>query len=331
MHGYNHLQMNVLYQKIHIFFKQNYNTMLINLDNEVHFKKVFTDVEVFTGFVKDILNIDLHITKVETEKNLQAKVGAIKFRMDLFAEDTASRTVVEIQKVDYDYSYDRFTHYFLGNLIDIQRSSKAYAFGKDVYIIVILTTSYRVKDKRGNLIKDDVLLTDVNPRTLEGEMRHLYNHKLLILNPTNIKNSTPQAIKDWMELIRESIKNPENPHLNLNNPAIAKAAMLAEKESITPEEIAEAKIQEMKKEALASAVGDLREEMQEVIEQKDQALAQKDQALAQKDQALAAAQNKLENAIKKALQRDKLSEAEIAEDYEVTIEFVQAIKNQLNH
>lgn len=86
--------------------------MLVNLDNEVHFKRVFTDVEVFTAFVQDVLGIALKIDQVETEKVLPSKVGAIKFKMDLFAEDKESRTVVEIQKVDYDYTYNRFAHYF---------------------------------------------------------------------------------------------------------------------------------------------------------------------------------------------------------------------------
>ena len=101
---------------VNFFVKQR--IMLANLDNEVHFKKVFTDVEVFTAFVKDVLGIDLHISKVETEKVLLSKVSAIKFKMDLFAEDKEARTIVEIQKVDYDYTYDRFSHYFLANLID---------------------------------------------------------------------------------------------------------------------------------------------------------------------------------------------------------------------
>ena len=89
--------------------------MIANLDNEVHFKHVFTDVEVFSAFAKDVLGIELNIDKVETEKVLPSKVSAIKFRMDLFAEDQDKRTIVEIQKVDYDYSYDRFAHYFLAN------------------------------------------------------------------------------------------------------------------------------------------------------------------------------------------------------------------------
>jgi hypothetical protein len=115
----------------------------------------------------------------------------------------------------------------------------------------------------------------------------------------------------------------------LGNPAIAKAAMLAEKDSITPEEIAEAKIQEMRKETVALIEGNARKEMLEIIAQKDQALVEKDQALVEQQQALAAATSKLAKAIQKALQRGKLSELEIAEDYEVTLEFVQNIKNQL--
>ncbi|MDX1908018.1 MAG: hypothetical protein SF053_15665, partial [Bacteroidia bacterium] len=78
--------------------------MLSNLDNEVYFKKVFTDVEVFTAFVKDVLGIEMQIDQVETEKVLPSTVSAIKFKMDLFAEDKNTRTVVEIQKVDYDYT-----------------------------------------------------------------------------------------------------------------------------------------------------------------------------------------------------------------------------------
>jgi uncharacterized protein YjbJ (UPF0337 family) len=225
--------------------------MLANLDNEVHFKKVFTDVDVFRAFVKDVLGIDMNITKVETEKVLPSKTSAIKFRMDLFAEDKANRTVVEIQKVDYDYTYDRFTHYFTGNLVDIQRSSKTYEYAKDVYIIVVVTSAYRMTDKNGKLIKDDVLITDINPRTLDGEMREMHNHKLVILNSTHTTKDTPPAILDWLDLIKESMKNPENPKINTSKPAIVRAAQLAEADNIDPEEVADAKIEEMRKETLA--------------------------------------------------------------------------------
>lgn len=237
--------------------------MLANLDNEVHFKKVFTDVDVFCAFVKDVLGIDMHITKVETEKVLPSKTSAIRFRMDLFAEDIENRTVVEIQKVDYDYTYDRFTHYFTGNLSDVQRSSKTYSYAKDIYIIVVVTSTYRMTDKNGVLIKDDVLITDVNPRTLNGEMRDMYNHKLVILNSTHTTQDTPPAILDWLDLIKESMKNPENPHINTSKPAIARAAQLAQTDNIDPEEIADAKIEEMRKETLARVELDAKRQIKE--------------------------------------------------------------------
>lgn len=225
--------------------------MLANLDNEVHFKKVFTDVEVFCAFAKDILGIEMQITKVETEKVLPSKVSAIKFKMDLFAESIDHRTIVEIQKVDYDYTYDRFANYFLANLIDTQRTSKDYGFGKEVYIIVVVTSAYKMSDKNNKPIKTDVLITDINPRDLKVQVIPMNNHKLVILNTTYVQNDTPEAILDWLNLIRESMKNPENPNINTSKSAIVRAAQLANLDNLSPEQIAEAKIQEMRKEAVA--------------------------------------------------------------------------------
>lgn len=274
--------------------------MLANLDNEVHFKKVFTDVEVFTAFVKDVLDIDVHIDKVETEKVLPSKVSAIKFKMDLFAEDKDSRTVVEIQKVDYDYTYDRFAHYFLANLIDNQRKSKDYSFAKDVYIIVVVTAAYKISDNTGKPIKNDVLVTDINPRDLKGQVIQMNNHKMVILNTTYVQTDTPEAILDWLNLIRESMKNPENPNINTSKPAIVKAASLANIEDLSPEQLAEAKIQEMRKEAVAVIEDTTRKET--------------------KDEG-----------IKRSLIRGKLTLQEIAEDFEVPLEYVQRIQVDMKH
>lgn len=283
--------------------------MLANLDNEVYFKKVFTDVEVFTAFVKDVLGIEMHIDKVETEKVLPSKVSAIKFKMDLFAEDKETRTVVEIQKVDYDYTYDRFTHYFLGNLIDMQRSSKTYTFAKEVYIIVVVTSAYRISDKNGKPIKDDVLVTDVNPRTLQGEIRDMYNHKMVILNTSNVDKNTPEAIGDWLDLIIQSMQNPEHPRLNTHKPAIMRAAQLAEADNISPEQLAEAKEQEQRKEAVAVI---------EYITRKAVAA-----------EAAAEAREKQKENIENFLRIGKLSLGEIANAFGVPVEYVQKIEKEL--
>lgn len=225
---------------------------LANLDNEVYFKKVFTDKEVFTAFVKDVTGVEIKNPKIETEKRLDRKVAAIQFRLDIFAESEDERVIIEIQKVNYDYNFDRFLHYFLAALIDLQRSSKEYAFARDVYTIVVLTAPYKVKDKTGKPVLDDeVLVSDFNPRTLDNKVKKIYPHKLIFLNPNHPKKSTPPAIRDWMQLIYESIKNPSDPSINLSNPSIKKAANLADIYNMPGTVLEEAKFSEMAKAAKA--------------------------------------------------------------------------------
>lgn len=225
---------------------------IASLDNEVHFKNVFTDVEIFTAFVKDVLGIDIEIDKVETEKILPSKVSAVKFRMDLFAEDKNNRTVVEIQKVDYDYAYDRFSHYFHANLVDLQKRSQDYSYEKDVYVIVVVTSAYKIKNKDGKLLRDDVLITDTNPRTLKGDKRYMHDHKLVMLNAIHADDDTPKHIKDWLDLIVESMKEEQDlSKINTNKPAINKALNKAAVDDLTPEERAESKIQYMRKRMVA--------------------------------------------------------------------------------
>jgi PD-(D/E)XK nuclease family transposase len=217
---------------------------LANLDNEVFFKKVFTDPDVFRAFVKDITGVDIVDAKIETEKRLVRKVAAINFKLDIYAESLDKRIVIEIQRVDYDYSFDRFIHYFLALLVDLQRSSKDYSFDQDVYTIVMLTSPYVVKEKTGELIKDDVLITDLNPRTLANKIRQIYPHKLIFLNPNYSSPETPVEIQDWLEFILTSIKNPTNPKYNQSNVGIAKAALLADMENMPESVLEDAKIAE---------------------------------------------------------------------------------------
>lgn len=272
--------------------------MLANLDNEVHFKNVFADPEIFKAFAKDVIGIDIDIDQVETEKVLPNKVSAIKFRMDLFAEDAANRTVVEIQKVDYDYSYDRFAHYFLANVIDMQRSSRDYSYAKDVYVIVVVTAAYRISELNGKPIKDDVLVTRINPRSLDDVERVMTKHQMIILNTTYVDDKTPADIKDWMDLIIESMQNPENPKINYSKPSIAKAARLAMLDRLTPEQLAEAKEMEMRKATVALVENTSRTEEKR-------------------------------KRIEKMLRRGKLTLSEIAEDFEVTLDYVKAIADDL--
>jgi hypothetical protein len=185
-------------------------------------------------------------------------------------------------------------------LVDVQRRSEDYSFDQDVYVIVVVTSAYKISDITGKPIKKDVLLTDINPQDLNGEIIRMTNHKMLILNPTYIQPNTPEDIADWLNLIKESMKNPENPTINTSKPAIVRAAKLAEKEKLTPEQIAEAKIQNMRKKAIA--VGE-----KQAIEQA------------------------IEDKIKKALIQDKFPLVDIAELFGVPIEYVKQLENEMKN
>ena len=226
--------------------------MLSNLDNEIIFKKAFTNKIVFTQFVKDIVGIDIEVAKIETEKKFDEKLGymvtelveCIDIKFDIFAESKDHRVIVEIQKVEYDYNFDRFMNYFLSAIIDQQRSSilrlssvtEKYKIEQTVYTIVVLTAPYKIKTKDGDFIQDEVLLSKLNPQNLLGEEKKIFGRELYFLNSHDRKENTPQRYKDWLDLIYESINNPENPNINISNQGIKKASELIDKDMLTNEE-----------------------------------------------------------------------------------------------
>ncbi len=225
--------------------------MLGNLDNEIIFKKAFTNKIVFTRFVKDILGIEIEVDKIETEKRFEPKIGYIDFELDIFAESIDKRVVVEIQRVEYDHNFDRFLHYFLMTIAEQQKRAANYSIPQTVYVIVVLTAPYRVSERNGKLIKDEVLLMKLNPRTLDGKERDLYGHQITFLNPNYKDDETPQSIRDWLDLVYQSIHNPEKPQINVENEGIRIASDLINFDNLTPEERAFSKNKEAAKEAIA--------------------------------------------------------------------------------
>ena len=178
-------------------------------------------------------------------------IAGIRFKMDLFAEDQTNRTIVEIQKIDLAYNYSRFLHYFMANLLDIQRDSKTYNFAKAVYLIVIVTGPAVLKDLDGERIICDALLTNVNPIRLgSGKKCKLLKHNMLILNPNYLCSDTPALIRDWLTFIMESMTNAKCPNINLSHRGIGRAARLANKDMLTSAERFEAKEANSRKEKL---------------------------------------------------------------------------------
>jgi len=110
-----------------IFVKnQLKKTMLGNLDNEVIFKKAFTDKFVLQCLLKDLFKVDFVPETVETEKRFAPKVSSIDFKYDIFAESKDKRVIVEIQRIDYDYNFDRFLLYHNMAIAEMQRTSEEY-------------------------------------------------------------------------------------------------------------------------------------------------------------------------------------------------------------
>jgi hypothetical protein len=210
--------------------------MLGNLDNEVIFKKAFTNKIVFKAFVRDILGIEIEVDKIETEKKFEPKIGYVDFELDIFAESVDKRVVIEIQRIEYNSHFDRFLHYFLMLIAEQQKNSKDYSINRTVYVIVILTAPYKISEKNGKPILDEVLLVKLNPQTLAGEIRDLYGHQFVCLNPNHLNEGTPKQIRDWLDLIYQSIYTPARHTLNTENEGIKKVIELISFENLTPEE-----------------------------------------------------------------------------------------------
>ena len=223
--------------------------MLAPLDNETIFKKAFTDKEVFQQFVKDLFGVDIIVDKIETEKKFEPSVANIDFKLDIYAETTDHRFVIEIQKIDYDYNFNRFLNYFVSLLIEQQKKATKYAIPQTVLGVVVLTRPYKINQLTGEPIQESVLSIDFDPRNPKDKRIKIWNHQLLFLNPNPKYKSkdTPKNYRDWLDLFSASIDRDVNIRLNVKNIGIAKTMQIIEYEKLDPKTLAEMKISEEKK------------------------------------------------------------------------------------
>ncbi len=98
------------------------------------------------------------------------------------------------------------------------------------------------------------------------------------------------------------MKNPNDPQINLNKPAIVKAARLAELDNLTSEQIADAKEQEMRKATVALIENTAKVETEKKVK---------------------------EDGIINALQLKILDKSQIATIFNVSIEYVEHIENKI--
>jgi predicted transposase/invertase (TIGR01784 family) len=193
----------------------------------VIFKKAFSDVDVFKGFVRDILGIHLKIDKVETEKEYKPAIGQVAVKFDLYAQDDEGRVIVEIQHQNYADHYDRFLHYHCVALLEQVKTAKNYRSPLAVYTIVVLTSA----DPR---YKEDVLTIDFDLKNKDGKSLKAIPHKIIYLCPKYLDENTPLPYREWLEVISDSLDNQvDESHYHL--PEISKVLDYIEAD-VSPEE-----------------------------------------------------------------------------------------------
>ena len=203
-----------------------------SLQYGVIFKKAFCDVDVFKGFVRDILGIELNIDKVETEKEFKPTIGKVAVKFDLYAQDLEGRVIVEIQhQYAADDHYDRFLHYHCVALLEQVENAKNYKPPLAVYTIVVLTspdTKYR----------EDVLTIDFDLKNKAGKGLNLIPHKIIYLCPRYVDENTPAAYREWLEIIFDSLDGRVE-ESNYHKSEVQKVVQHIEQNGVSPEEKAE--------------------------------------------------------------------------------------------
>jgi len=198
-----------------------------SLRYEVIFKKAFSQIDVFTAFVKDLLGVELQIDRIETDKAFSPLVGKVASKFDLYAEDQTNRVIVDIQHEHYDDHYDRFLYYECCALIEQIATSKNYRPGLTVFTVVVLTSA----DKQ----KTAVSITDFDPRDLNGKPLGKLPHKIVYLCPKYVTKKTPPPYREWLQAIKDSLDEQVD-ETQYTHPAIQKVFQTIEKDLVTPQE-----------------------------------------------------------------------------------------------
>ena len=163
----------------------------------VIFKKAFCKPEIFTAFVKAVLDIDIEIDTVETEKSFQPAIGKVDCRFDLFAEDKKNRLVIDIQHDRSSDHYHRFMYYHLMAIAEQTAKAANYRPALTVLTIVVLT-GY---DKH----QTDMSTVDFDPKSRKGKALGEIPHKLVYLAPHYMAEDTPEPLRQWLRAIEDTL------------------------------------------------------------------------------------------------------------------------------
>ncbi len=161
--------------------------MLGSLDNEVVFKKAFTDKFVFEHFVKDITGLVIDVNKIETNKKFPEKIGLIDFgivgRLNRKTQSAIANMFLALAEEDYDrlaYLYVDLAPYT--DEVDVDQFARdirdliAPYFGltmKNVNIGRLMLDSTAVAARHGLILPTELVVFFKSLISLEGMGRVL--------------------------------------------------------------------------------------------------------------------------------------------------------------
>lgn len=162
---------------------------LVPLDNEIVFKKLFQDREVLVAFVRDLIGIEITAEHIQVEKQFKPPIGSVDIKIDIFVEDPQQRLVREVQRVRYDYHYDRFLYYHYATTVEQVTSHHFYQLNQTVYTIVWLTSR-----TNNPLYQHGLITTTLNSLNQCGNPVPIYPYRLYFLNPHYAMDEVPEGV-----------------------------------------------------------------------------------------------------------------------------------------
>jgi len=193
----------------------------------VIFKKAFCVPEIFNAFIRDITGAMIEVDTVETEKSFSPAVGAVDVKYDLYAEDLKNRVIVDVQHERHNDHYDRFLYYGCVAIVEQIAKAKNYRPDLTVYTIVVLTS--------GDRHKEDITITDMDPKNKHGKSLGEISHKIIYITPKYVNEETPEAMKEWLMAIDDSLDEKVDEKA-YQRPEIHKVFDLIQEGLITPKE-----------------------------------------------------------------------------------------------
>jgi predicted transposase/invertase (TIGR01784 family) len=191
----------------------------------VIFKKAFCDVEIFKAFVKDFLNIELEIDKVETEKTFDPPIGNINSRYDLFAEDKKNRIIVDIQHRHYEDHYDRFLHYHCAAILEQASTSRGYSPKRTVFTIVVSTSSSKEDCAIAEICFDPIDIFNKQPL-------NKIPHRVIFLAAKYANEQIPEPYRQWLMMIQDSL-DEQIDESKYQKPEVLKIVNLIKRDGLT--------------------------------------------------------------------------------------------------